>query len=257
MNNGLAYPAVAGSRNDSSPTDKIVVRVLLVSRDIQTIDTLCFFLEKLAMHVEVCSDIGAATGKLCHSKFEAVIVDFNPVEEALELIKKTRQMTSHKASVMLAILNGDDEMPSAFRAGASFVMVRPLTPATVMRTLKLANPHMVREKRRNFRCPLSIAVYVTGASRAEFMATAANISEGGMALLNAPALQVGERITLRLTLPGAQVFMRVSAEVCWSDKAGKAGIEFVAVPRLLKEQLVSWLTIHLENHMVQEAAVTR
>ena len=32
-------------------------------------------------------------------------------------------MTSHKAAVVIAILNRNDEMPSAFRAGASFVLV--------------------------------------------------------------------------------------------------------------------------------------
>ena len=46
--------------------------------------------------------------------------------EALDLLKKFRQMTSHKAAVVLAILNSNDEMPSAFRAGASFVLALPL-----------------------------------------------------------------------------------------------------------------------------------
>jgi CheY-like chemotaxis protein len=257
MKNSLAHPIAAGSRLDASLAANVIVRVLLVSGDIQTVDTLSYFLEKLAMRVEVCSDSASAAGRLCQAKFEAVIVDFNSIAGALELVKKTRRLTSHKASVMLAILRGDDEMPGAFRAGASFVLVRPLTPASVIRTLRLANPHMIREKRRTFRCPVSTTVYVSSASRAEFVATSANISEGGMALLNAPALQVAERISLRLTLPGAQFVMKVSADVCWSDHTGKAGVEFVAVSRSLKEQLVSWLSSYLENHLQEEAVAMR
>jgi hypothetical protein len=89
----------AGSR-ERLPT-AIGVRVLLVSRDIQTIDTLCEFMGKIAMHVEVCSDFASATRKLCHAKFEALVVDFKDRAEALEFLKTSRQMTSHKASVVL------------------------------------------------------------------------------------------------------------------------------------------------------------
>ena len=128
----------------------IGVRVLLVSGDIQTIDTLCEFMEKLAMHVEVCSDIASAAGKLCHSKFDGVIVDFHDRAEALELLKKQREMTSYKSAVAIALLKNSDEMPSAFRAGASFVLVRPLSPTVLMRTLKASYPLMVRERRRSF-----------------------------------------------------------------------------------------------------------
>ena len=236
---------------------RIGVRVLLVSRDIQTIDTLCHFMGRMTMHVEVCSDIASATRKLCHSKFEGVVVDFNDPAEALELLKKPRQMTSHKAAVVFAVLNNDDEMPSAFRAGASFVIVRPLNPAALLRTLKASYPLMVRESRRSFRCSLQIPVYILAGSRPEAMATSANISEDGIALANAPLLQVGERIGLRLTLPNSEVTARIEGEVCWSDNAGRVGVEFVQVPRLVKERLVAWLMERLEEALPEEPVLNR
>jgi CheY-like chemotaxis protein len=233
----------------------IGVRVLLVSGDIQTIDTLCDFMEKLAMHVEVCSDIASAAGKLCHSKFDGIIVDFHDKAEALELLKKQREMTSYKSAVVIAILNNSDEMPSAFRAGASFVLVRPLSPTVLMRTLKASYPLMVRERRRSFRCPVQIPICISAGSRPEFMATSANISEGGMALTTTLALQVGERVDLRLTLPGLQETARINAEVCWSDNAGRVGMEFVQVPRAVKEQLVAWLADRLGESLLEEAVL--
>jgi CheY-like chemotaxis protein len=184
-----------------TPAPNIGVRVLLVSGDIQTIDTLCEYMGKIAMHVEVCSDFAAATRKLCHSKFEAVLVDFKDRAAALDLLKKSRQMTSHKSAVVLAILNSNDEMPSAFRAGASFVLVKPISPTVLLRTLKVSYPLMVHERRRSFRCPVQIPVYVAIRSEPEFLATSVNISEVGIALTNATSLQVGDRVVLRLTLP--------------------------------------------------------
>jgi CheY-like chemotaxis protein len=252
-----ARPEKERPRKERSPAGPAGVRVLLVSADIQTIDTLCEAMGKMAMHVDICSDFSSAAGKLCHSKFEALVVDFKQRAEALDLLKKSRQMTSHKASVVLAILNSNDEMPSAFRAGASFVLVKPLSPVVLMRTLRVSYPLMVNEKRRSFRCPVQIPVYVAPASQPEFMATSANISEVGIALTNSPALQVGDRVTLRLTLPHAQTAAKITAEVCWRDPSGSAGMEFIQVSPAVKEQLVSWLAARLEEYLPAEPATAK
>jgi CheY-like chemotaxis protein len=226
-----------------------------VSADIQTIDTLCESMGKMAMHVDICSDFAAATGKLCHSKFEAVVVDFKNRADALELLKTSRQMTSHKAAVVVAILNNNDEMPSAFRAGASFVLVKPLSPTVLMRTLRISYPLMVNEKRRSFRCPVQVQVYVTAGAQPEIIATSVNISEVGIALANAPGLQAGDRVALRLTLPHTPAGAKINAEVCWSNPAGSAGLEFIQVPAPVKEQLVSWLAARLEEYLPGEGAL--
>jgi len=252
MTDSLVEVTTTESRKGRTPAP-VGVRVLLVSNDIQTIDTLCESMGKMAMHVDVCSDFTAATRKLCHAKFEAVVVDFKEREEALELLKKSRQMTSHKAAVVLAILNSNDEMPSAFRAGASFVLVKPLSPAVLARTLRVSYPLMVHERRRSFRCPVQIPVYVSIGSQPEFMATSANISEVGIALTSSPGVKVGDRVALRLTLPHTQAAAKITAEVCWHNPAGSAGMEFIQVPGAVKEQLVSWLADRLEEYLHGDA----
>jgi CheY-like chemotaxis protein len=243
------------SRKGPPPT--VGVRVLLVSSDIQIIDTLCESMGKMSMHVDICSDFTSAAYKLCHSKFEALVVDFKDRAAALDLLKKLRQMTSHKASVVLAILNCNEEMPSAFRAGASFVLVKPLSPTVLLRTLRVSYPLMVNEKRRSFRCPVRVPVYVSHGAKPEFTATSANISEVGIALTSAPGLQVGDRINLRLMLPHTQADAKITAEVCWCKPTGAAGLEFVQVPASIKEQLVSWLAARLEDYLREESAALR
>ncbi len=235
------------------PAKNLGVRALLVSTDIQIIDTLCYYMGKLAMHVDVCSDFTSAARKLCHAKYEAIVVDFKETAAALELLKKSRVMTSHKAAVVIAILNGNDEMPSAFRAGASFVLVKPIPAAVLVRTLKVSYPLMVNERRRYFRCPVRIQVQVSGGSHPDFTATSVNISELGIALSYSPTLQVGDRVVLQLTLPNSSVNAKISAEVCWRNNEGGAGLEFVQVPVGVKEQLKSWLGMRLEESLHEEA----
>ena len=242
-------------KRDFVPSKNLGIRALLVSADIQTIDLLCYYMGKLAMHVDVCSDFTSATRKLCHSKYEAIVVDFKEATAALDLLKKSREMTSHKAAVVIAILNGNDEMPSAFRAGASFVLVKPIPPAVLVRTLKVSYPLMLNERRRYFRCPVRIPVQVSGGSRADFMATSVNVSELGIALTHAPALQVGDRVVLQLTLPSPAAAAKISAEVCWRNDEGDAGLEFVQVPAVVKEQLKSWLSGRLEESLHGEAVL--
>jgi CheY-like chemotaxis protein len=257
MSNSLAATTEAIPRKDRLSPTRIGVRVLLVSGDIQTIDTVCESMGKMAMHVDICSDFASATNKLCHSKFEALVVDFKDRTAALELLKKSREMTSHKAAVVLAILNSNEEMPSAFRAGASFVLVKPLAPTVLMRTLKISYPLMVNEKRRSFRCPVQIPVYVSIGSQPEVITTSLNISEIGIALANSPALQAGDRVVLRLTLPRTQVALKMTAEVCWRDPAGSTGMQFVQVPGPIRERLVSWLADRLDEYLPEETALQR
>jgi hypothetical protein len=100
-----------------------------------------------------------------------------------------------------------------------------------------------------------IQVQVSGGSRADFMATSVNISELGIALTLSPALQVGDRVVLQLTLPGPPVSAKISAEVCWRNDEGNAGLEFVQVSTVVKEQLKSWLGERLEESLQEDAAL--
>ena len=211
MNECVAVQPKPASNNGTDVTSRSAgVRVLLVSDDIQTVDTLCHVMEQMAMHVDVCSDIASASRKLCHSKFEALVVDLKDEAQTLELIRKPRTMTSHKALVVLAVLNNSHQMPSAFRAGASFSLVKPFQQSILMHTLKAAYPLMVRERRRSYRCPLQIPVRVSSSARDNFAANSINISEGGMALASPVIPHVGERLTVNMSLPGTESTARIN-----------------------------------------------
>ena len=68
-----------------------------------------------------------------------------------------------------------------------------------------------------------------------------------MALVSSVILHVGERLTLKLTLPTTETAARINGEVCWVDETGRVGLEFVQVPTTVAEQLQSWLGDRLEE----------
>jgi PilZ domain len=230
----------------------MAVRVLLMSSDLPVIETLCRFADQMAMQVELCSDVDSVTRRLCHSRYEAVMVDFKKTVPALEFVKKLRRMTANRGAIVMAILNSTYEAPSAFRAGAGFALVRPLPSTIMVRTLKASYSLMVLGKKRYFRCPAQIPVSIGSDSRAEFVATSVNISQGGMALATTVPLWVGHRIELRLTLPGTLAAEKVRGEVVWSNNAGRVGVEFCHLPQPVKERLQSWLADRSDESLPKE-----
>jgi CheY-like chemotaxis protein len=226
--------------------ESVSVRVLLVSRHIQTIETLCHFLQRQAMHVEICCDRESALRKLCHAKFEGVFVDFNDKEEALDLLEKLRQLTSHRGAVACAIVNRDAEKTAAFQAGANFLLERPLSARSVVQTLTAAYPLMVRERRRYFRCPVQTPTFVSSGPGVKVVATSANISESGIAIDSPTPVQVGQKLQLGLRLPSNPELLKVSGEVCWTNAAGRAGIRFRPTASMA-EELRSWLSERMEE----------
>ena len=190
--------------NASAPAPSVSVgSALLVCNDAGTIKQLSASMQQLAMFPEVCVEVGAALGLLNRRKFEAVIVDLQFGDQAKLVLEKVRLSPSNRTAVIFAISDSDAETAGAFKDGSNLVLRRPLSPALIDRSLKVAYGLIVRERRRYFRCPVEIPVHISIArSTRELVATSVNISERGMALATAVPLRVGEKLQMRMVLPG-------------------------------------------------------
>lgn len=228
----------------------IPVKVLLVSPDTQTIETLSHFMQQAGMCVEVRSDITSATRSLRHSKFEGVAIDFRERTQALELLTGLHKMTSHDGVVVLAILDKNEDVPSTFHSGANFILERPFASRLVVATLKASYSLMLQERRRYFRCSVQIPVHlsIAGSTR-EFVATSTNISERGIAIATPIPLHVGEQLQMTMALPGINKSVGMSGEIRWSDGSGRVGIQFVQVSPDVTELLRSWLFDRLQESL--------
>ncbi|SRR6266702_6597351 len=223
------------------PRESAPVRVLLASRNIETIDFLCQQTRLLSMHVETACDVASAMRKLCHSKFEGLIVDFEFGDDGLRLLGNLPGLTSNRRAISFAIVADESNAALAFRAHATFAFQRPFSIAAVARTFRAAQPMMFRERRRDYRYPIEARTFISS-DDSEFLGNSVNLSETGIALNSPSQLKVGAQLQLRIELPRMEEPLVVSGEVCWSDTNGRAGIQFLELPIKTLERLQLWLS---------------
>lgn len=222
----------------------------MVCNDAAAVRQLTDVMRQFAISSEVCDYVSMAFGLLDRKKFEAVIVDFG-LEQADQVLERVQLSQSNRTAVTFAIT--DSKKPVLFTTQPNFVIEKPLSPASLGRTLKAAFGLIVRERRRYFRCPISISAAIDADAK-EVICHLENISEGGMALSNAPPLKPGNRVRVLFTLPGQQLRFRVDSEVCWYDDQRRAGLRILMMASEMQPILQQWLAARLEENMPESVA---
>jgi hypothetical protein len=173
-------------------------------------------------------------------KFEGIMVDFE-MENADQILERLRLSPSNRTAVTFAIAASGKTTGLGIQP--NFLMERPLSPASVGRTLKAAFGMIVRERRRSFRCPVDLpaSIQVNGQ---QTNCNLVNISEGGMAINDAPFLKPGAKVRTLFTLP----------EVCWYDEKGRGGLRSLMIPSEQKSILQVWLAARLEEDLPESVA---
>src|ERR1019366_6935385 len=154
---------------------------LLVSADAPIIHLFSHALHELSLSPDVCRNVPAAVDLLNRRKFDAVIVDLQLGEQSVLILDEVLLSASNRRAVTFAI-SGNDAEGIAFRKRSEFVFERPLSVGSIRNTLKPAYGLILRERRRYFRCPVSVPVTILRQSVPEVRCNSVNISEGGMAL---------------------------------------------------------------------------
>lgn len=242
------------SANSPAPgTAESIAGVLLVSHDAVAIEQLSESMQKLAMSPEVCAEVSSALDLLNRRKFEAVIVDLQAGDQANAVAEKVRLSPANRTAVIFAISNSDAETASAFKAGANFVLRRPLSPISIDRNLKVAYGLIVRERRRYFRCPIEIPARISGPANPDIHGHTLNISEGGIAITTRETLGAGVKVQVEFTLPDGAFQFAAEAAVCWS-KDNYLGLQFISLSPQLASELQEWLARRLEESLPASVA---
>ena len=234
----------------SAGTSFAMGRVLLVCNDTATIERLRENMQQLAIATEVCVQTDMALRLLNLKKFEGVIVDFG-LDKADQILEQIRLSPSNRTAVTFAIT--DPGATTGLAVQPNFLMEKPLSPASVGRTLKAAFGMIVRERRRSFRCPVQLPAEIE-ANGQRSDCTLVNISEGGMAITKAPILRAGTHLRVLFTLPGETVRFKIEAEVCWYDEKGRGGLRSLRIPSEQKSRLQVWLAAKLEEDLPESVA---
>ena len=223
-----------------------IASALLVSDDAGTIEEFKSPLRQLSISSDVCRDGPAAISLLKCRKFDAVIVDFQLGQESGTVLDELRVSASNRTTVTLAISGGDAATTATSRKKVGVVIERPLSPLSVRGALKAAYGLILRERRRYFRCPISVPVVILRPDVPAIRCDSVNISEGGMALSTFVPLKPGEKVEVQFTLPGHKAPLLVESTVCWW-KTGHIGVRFISLSPLSTSELQEWLARKLEE----------
>jgi CheY-like chemotaxis protein len=225
-----------------------VAVALLVSADPVAIQQFSHALKHLSISADVCQDVPASIRLLSCRKFDAVIVDLQLGEQAGLILDGVHLSPSNRTAVTFAI-----DAASAFRKKANFVFERPLSAKAILSTLKPAYGLILRERRRYFRCPISIPIVILRRTLPEVRCKSVNISEGGMAVSTFVPLRPGEEVQIQFTLPDHTVSFSVEARICWW-KTGHLRVRFVSFSRERESELQDWLSQKLEETLPEFVA---
>ena len=230
-----------------------IALALLVSDDAVTIRQFSHALQELALSTDVCQEAPAAISLLNSRKFNTVIVDLELGQQSGVILDEVRLSPSNRTAVTFAISSSDAGATAASRKKSGFVFERPLSAQSIRRTLKPAFGLILRERRRYFRCPLSIPVTLRRGTMPEVHCYSVNISEGGMAVSTFVPLSPGEEVQVQFTLPDHKVPFLAESRICWL-KAGQLGVRFVSFSRERQSKLQDWLSQKLEETLPELVA---
>ncbi|MGA7379713.1 MAG: PilZ domain-containing protein [Terriglobales bacterium] len=227
-----------------------VATALVISDDEATVRQLTESMQQFAISAEVCQDAGFALQSLNRRHFEAVVVDLK-MYQSKEIMERVRLSPSNQTATTFAITDGS---ASGFSTGANFVLERPLSDESLSRSLRAAYGIIMRERRRYFRCPVTIPVAVRNQEGQETQCETINISESGIAVRIPNPVKAGTEVAVQFKLPENQTRFVIQSKICWSDPTGRTGLQFLNLPLAQKTELQGWLSHRLEEVLPEAVA---
>jgi CheY-like chemotaxis protein len=227
---------------------------LLVCSDAQAVQVLGGVLQDMGVTVESCGDLRMARARLEDAHYDAVLVDCQNEPAAIELIAQSRNNSPTKTVVVIAIVNGLNDVRAILAKGANFILYKPISRERAGHGMRAARGLMQRERRIRPRIPLQTNTSVAYAGKENVPAALLDLSENGIAFHSDDKLAPHCKVYFQFSPPGSTSLIRLSGEVMWQDSSGRVGIRFSQVPQTSRRVLNNWLEANLDK--VPETVLT-
>jgi hypothetical protein len=211
---------------------------LVVCSDTSLFRTVASAIRLVKGRMNCAHSIPPAQSYITRRKVDGIVIDMG-LPGALDLICQVRRGSSNRMTVIFACMGSSPENQFAIRAGANFVLHRPLRPDKFAHIFTVAAGMMVSEKRRYFRYPLMVPVETTMRER-QVESTMANLSEGGMAIWSLYYHAPGSRVQFAFEIPFGGL-IRGTGEVAWTNADGLTGIRFNIMNDRAYTQFSTWI----------------
>ena len=173
-------------------------------------------------------------------KFASVITDFDHYD-GVSLLETTRLEGRNRNTIAIALTRPGSNMGSAFRSGANFMLVKPITRERVSRLLRAAYGLIAREHFRYLRHALEVPVTVRFATGLSLQATSRNVSTRGVGLQSNLLTGWPSGVRVQFMLPGARTPIEADCDVAWADACGRAGLRLLNFSHASRREFEAWL----------------
>jgi DNA-binding response OmpR family regulator len=203
------------------------LQLLLISKDTTMAGSFGLLSRKLRLALTTCEQPEEAPSMLAQQRFDIIAVDCDDLYDGIRFLKSARSAPPNRSATVLAILNGHTPAADALDLGAHVTISKPIASAFLQASL--LNQCRALDQRRYMRVPLRVPVYVSFGEVTDRLATAFNISEGGMGLFCEHPIDDTEILRVKFQLPETRALVLARGEVAWVDARGNTGIRFLSV----------------------------
>ncbi len=230
----------------------MTLTALLVCVDEAAAQVLLRVLEELSIKVESCPDFARAAIRLAQERFDAVIVDSESNADVISLLRETRLSRLNDATLAVWVVAGQDNVREMFSLGVNFVLYKPVAYERALSSLRAARAVMRKEKRKNARAIVHTQATIDYANVQQERATLVDLGQDGMQVRFGKKLPPTNKVYFQFKLPQQSSIVRLSGQVVWQDWNGRAGVQFVDVPKASRRLLTDFLSSSLPADSQQE-----
>jgi len=223
----------------------MTLSALLVCTDKAAAEVLSRVLKELNIRVEACPDFARASIRAAQERFDAIIIDAQSSLQVLSLLRDTRTSRLNDATLAVAVVPSQESIRELFSLGVNFVLYKPVAYDRALSSLRAARAVMRKEKRKNARAVVHTHATVDYANVQQEKATLVDLAPGGMAVLFGKKIPPTSKVYFQFKLPGQTASVRLSGQVVWQDWNGRAGVQFVDVPKASRKLLDEFLAARL------------
>lgn len=224
---------------------RMTLSALLVCVDDKAAEVLRRVMKELSIRVESCPDYPRAAIRTAQERFDLVIVEGDSANDVTRLLRETRESRVHDATLAVAVVPSEDSIRELFSLGVNFVLYKPVSYERALSSLRAARAVMRKEKRSKGRTSVHTRATVDYANVEQEKATLIDLADDGMAVQFGKKLPPTSKLYFQFQLPGQTRSIRLSGQIVWQEWNGRAGVQFVDVPKTSRKLLEEFLA---SNH---------
>jgi hypothetical protein len=225
----------------------IKLKGLLFTSDVHVLSVMNQALDNFEIETKVCMEHASALDVVTTTKLDTLIMDWAAAEHCAQIVVAMRNSWQNANSTVLAMVNNDPEMQAAGRAGANFVMYKPVSADQATRFVRAAYGSMLVQRRRSTRYEVDIPAVASLLNVPRIEGKVINLSIHGLAFLCGYPIEIEQGIAIEFVLTEPAVLIHATGQVTnvsMREGMSRAGVCFSSVPPHELATLEQWLAEH-------------